>query len=113
MQTSRMSALATLGIVLSLLLWIFAYLAFVYAFIDVTNSDPKKLQRIVTQRVYLAMLFFILTLLSLFAATWLSGYTVAAAKVRAVITGISCTAFVGALLWIYVADNLRMTSGSH
>ena len=71
------------------------------------HSDREEL----TQRAYLAMVFSILTMLSLLIAIWLSGYTLAAAKVRASITALSCALFVGALLWIYVADNLRFAAG--
>jgi hypothetical protein len=104
----RTNVFATLAVVFSLALWVFAYFAFVYAFGDVMHSDREELRRIVTQRAYLAMLFTVLTITSLFAATWLSGYTLAAAKIRASLAGVSCTAFVAMLLWIYVADNLRV-----
>ena len=111
--TPRVSALASLGVVLSLLLWVFAYFSFVYAFGDVMHPDREELLRIVNQRAYLAMVFSILTVVSLLLAIWLSGYTLAVAKVRALVTALSCAAFVAVLLWIYIADNLRAAGTLH
>jgi hypothetical protein len=108
----RSNALATLGVGFSLALWVFAYFAFVYAFGDVMHNDREELRGIVTQRAYLAMVFTILTIISFFVATWLSGYTLTVAKIRACLAGISCAAFLGLLLWIYIADNLR-AAGAH
>jgi len=107
-----MSALATLGVALSILLWVFASLAFVYAFFDVGSySNPEEMHRVVIQRAYLQMVFSILAVLALFIATWLSGYTFSAAKVRGSIAVFLCSAFVVVLLGIFIADNLGPAAG--
>jgi hypothetical protein len=99
----RMSTLATLGVLLSVLLWLFAYIAFDYIFVDVKGD-----REVYVHRANLAVVFSTLAVLSATAATWLSGYTFAAAKVRASITALLCAGFVGALLSIYLAENFKL-----
>jgi len=102
----RTTILPTVGLVLAILVWIFGYFSFVFAFGDPIHDDPAELRRIVTQRAYLSMLFTSLTILSLFAATWLSGYTLAVAKIRASLAALCCGGFTVMVLWLFVVDNL-------
>jgi len=94
-----------------LLTWVFAYLSFIYAFGDPLLPDPEELRRLIIRRAYLAMTFTSLTVISLISATWISGYTIGIARVRGLLAVVSSFAFVGMLLWMYVADNMRIAEG--
>jgi hypothetical protein len=92
-------------LVASLLTWVFAYLFFVNSFGDPFLEDPEELGQLIVRRARLAVTFASLTVISLISAAWLSGYTIGVARVRGLLAALSCLAFVGMLLWMYIASN--------
>jgi hypothetical protein len=95
------TALATAGLALSLLPWVFAFLSFMFGFGDPFHEDAEELRRLIDRRAYLVAIFTSLAAISLLLATGIAGYTIRVARMRALLTAVSCIAFAGMVLRFY------------
>ena len=97
--TRRLSLMATAGVVLAVLAWVFGALAFGVRLGDPLVYDAEEFRRALAKELALSHLFSVLAMLSLLAAVWLSGYAFSVAKVRAITAAGICLALVGVLGW--------------
>ena len=91
--------MATAGLILAVLAWVFGALAFGVRLGDPLIYDAEEFRRALGKELALSHLFSVLAVLSLLAATWLSGYAFSVAKVRAITAGVICLALVVVLGW--------------
>jgi hypothetical protein len=105
--TRRMSAVATIGVVLAVVSWIVIFAAATLALGDPLGRSHEEMEYLFTRKARIVSLLIVLSVACALAATWISGFVLSVARIRSILTLSSCAAFGAVGTWYYVIENWK------